>query len=75
MAQVDEQVFVQGHSACLLRSLRDSMPVSRTVTSSARHSPMNKQVLDSESVRESIKEILLGKGKLYGDLRIGDNRV
>jgi len=36
---------------------------------------MNKQVLDSESVRESIKEILLGKGKLYGDLRIGDNRV
>jgi type I restriction enzyme R subunit len=33
------------------------------------HESMSKQVLDSERVREGLKEILLGPAQLYEDLK------
>lgn len=33
------------------------------------HSTMSKQALDSEQVREGLKEVLLGPGQLYEQLR------
>ena len=34
-----------------------------------RYSTMSKQALDSERVREGLKDILMGPGKLYEGLR------
>lgn len=39
------------------------------IDSFAAHSAMSKQALDSERVREGLKEILLGPGQLWENLR------